>query len=120
MNRFSMAKLLVVLAMLLSIVTGPAAAMVSISGPCPAASTPALKAHCCTMPCCAARSKNAPEEKPAPVPQRTGQELAATLASAPFSLLFTLAPTEPRPVSVSAISAAHSPEPLRAGCILVI
>jgi len=113
MNRSRLTKLLAILAMLMSIAGGPAVA--STSG-CAASGKVHAQMSCCKqMACCAAR-----EKQPAPVQQRVGQDLSAAVTAAPFSLLFTFEPTEPKRAPRSSIANGHAPEPLAASCIRLI
>jgi hypothetical protein len=61
-----------------------------------------------------------PAPRPAPIPQRIGQDLAAAVTAAPFSVLFTIAPSEARRAPRALFADRHSPEPLAAGCIRLI
>jgi len=114
MNRISIPKLLVVLAMLFSIASGPVVASGSwckgVTASCP----------CCNMPCCAMHKNVPAQEKPAPVQQGAGQELAAAITSAPFSVLYTFSPTEPKRAPRALFADGHAPEPLSASCIQLI
>lgn len=119
MNRLNMTKLAVMLAMLLSIAGGPAIAFASGPGCTPAAMV-GTQRDCCHMPCCAVKEKQPAEEKPAPVQQQVGQELAAAVTAAPFILLFTCEPAEARRAPRELFAAGHAPEPLSASCIQLI
>jgi len=79
-----------------------------------------MKGDCCHMACCAVKEKQPAEEKPAPVQQRVGQELAAAVTAAPFALLFTCAPTEARQAPRGVFADGHAPKPLAASCIRLI
>ena len=112
-----MTKLLVALAMLLSIASGPAFA----SGyGCGENVKCAAKQMGCQMACCAAKEKQPAQETPAPVGQRVGQEVAAAVMTAPFSVLFRLEPTEARRAPRALFADGHAPEPLAASCIRLI
>lgn len=109
-------KLWVVLAMLLSIACGPAAA--SRSGCCAAKDAP--KSCCCGMACCIQHGRQPAQDQPVPVQQRVGQELSAALTAVPFSVLFTCVPVEPVRAPRELFAGGHSPEPLAASCIWLI
>jgi hypothetical protein len=116
MTRHLMTRLLVVLAMLLSIAGGPAVA--SRAGG-------AGKAKCCAMKCCgkgaeccAMKGKQPAQEQP--VRQQVGRELAATVTAAPFTVLFTFRPAEPKRAPRALLAAGHAPAPLAAGCVWLI
>ena len=119
MNRFPLTKLLVVLAMLLSIAGGP---VVASSGRfATSAKVCAMKQCCCHGPaCCAMKAKQPAEQQPAPVQHRVGQDLAAAVAAAPFSLLFTFGPTEAKRAPRASFADWHAPGPLAASCIRLI
>ena len=118
MSRFLVTKLLVVLAMLLSIVGGPA---VASSGGCVGTVKVCAKKCCCGgMGCCAMKDKQPAEQKPAPVQQQVGQDLATAVTAAPFSLLFTFAPTEAKRVPRAFFAEGHAPGPLAVSCIRLI
>lgn len=119
MTRLLAAKLLIVLAMLLSMAGGP---VVASEGCCGGSAAKAVAGTCCQchMPCCAMDRKQPAPEKPAPVQPRVGQELAAAVLTAPFSVLFTFAPTEARRAPRALFADGHAPEPLAVNCIQLI
>jgi hypothetical protein len=110
-----MMRLMVVLAMLFSIAGGP---VVASSG---MAETGCVKKNCCRhMACCAMQKGQPAQEKPAPLAQRVGQEIAATVLNAPFSVLFTWAPAEVKRAPRELFAGGHGPEPRSASCIQLI
>ena len=118
MNRFPVTKLLVVLAMLLSIAGGPALAS---PGGCPGTGKVCAQKCCCeTMPCCAMNGAQPARDQPAPVQQQVGHDLGAAIIAAPFSLLFTFAPNEAKRAPRAFFAGGHSPAPLLASCIRLI
>ena len=72
------------------------------------------------MACCAVKEKLPAEEKPAPVQQRVGQELAAPVLTAPFGLLFTVEPTEARRAPRELFAGGHGRAPLAVSCIRLV
>ena len=66
------------------------------------------------------QGKQPANHQPAPVQQRVGQDLSATVASAPFSLLFTFSPTESKRATRALFADRHAPGPLSVGCIQLI
>ena len=117
MSRFLVTKLLVVLAMLLSIAGGPAVASRS---ECTGSLKICVMKNCpAGMKCCAAREKQ-PAEKPAPVQQRVGREIATTVTAAPFSVLYAFGPAEVKRAPRALFANGHAPEPRVASCIQLI
>ena len=114
----ALTKLCLVLVMLFSIAGGPAAVS---SGSC--AVTTGDCARCaekasCHMACCC--QKLPVDEKSAPAPRPAGQE-SAVIASAPFTVLFKIAPVAVKRAPRALLAAAgHAPEPLAASCIQLI
>ena len=72
------------------------------------------------MACCAKSGNEPGQEQPAPVQQQAGRELAAAIAAAPFSLLFTIEPAEVPRAPRALFADGHSPAPLAASCIWLI
>ena len=118
MIRFPVTRMLVVLAMLLSIAGGP---FVASGSGCSKGANVCSSACCChDMACCAAKGKQPAEELPAPVQRQVGQELAAAVTATPFSVLFAFGPTEAKRAPRALFADGHSPEPLAASCIWLI
>jgi hypothetical protein len=119
MRRFPGTSLLVVLAMLISIAGGPV--VVASANACGGAKKVCSTAcRCHDMACCAVKGKQPAPEQPAPVQQRVGQDLAVTLTTVPFSVLYTFAPTEAKRAPRALFAEGHAPDPLAASCIQLI
>jgi len=118
MSQFSLTKLLVVLAMLLSIAGGPALAL---ANRCPGTGKVGIATSaCCNMPCCAGKMKQPAQEQRAPIGQRGGQELSEAVTAAPFAVLYTIAPADVKRPPIALFADGHAPEPLAASCIQLI
>ncbi len=115
MNRMGAMKLLVMLAMLLSIAGGPAVA--SAGGEMGKARV-VCKCGCCGAGCCAVGEKGTAREMPAPVGQQVGAEVAAAVLTTRFEILYVVAPTVAREVDVKAVW--HGPAPLAVSCARLI
>ncbi len=118
MRRFPVTSLLVVFAMLMSIAGGPV--VVASANACGGARVCSTACCCHDMACCAVKGKQPAHEQPAPVQQRVGQDLAGTLTAAPFSVLYTFAPTEAKRAPRALFADGHAPDPLAASCIQLI
>ena len=117
MNRFPMTRLLVVLAMLLSIAGGP---LIASGNGCAGSGTVCANRSCCQGMACCAKGKQPAGEQRTPVQQQVGREIAAAVTATPFSVLFTLGPTEAKRAPRALFAAGHAPEPLAASCIWLI
>jgi hypothetical protein len=118
MNRFQMTRLLVVLAMLLSIAGGP---RIASGNGCGGSGKVCANMSCCHgMACCAVKEKQPAGEQRTPVQQQVGRDIGAAVTTTPFSVLFTFGPTEAKRAPRALFAAGHAPEPLAASCIWLI
>jgi len=117
MHRILVMKVVVVLAMLLSVAWGP---VFGAQGGCANGAKVCAKG-CCQRgeaPCCAVKGKA--QERPAPVQQRVGQDLTMAVGVMPSLVLFTLARPEVKQAPRELLGHEHSLAPLVASCIRLI